>query len=1403
MSANPTTDSEWRSLQAVGPTTSILIEASAGTGKTYQTEGLVLRLVCGLMEPGENQAPIPIERLVIITFTRAAAAELRDRVRARLVFGRNLLHRKRDGGALTKDESDDEINRYLWEATDTERDTYLEHLQTALANYDLANISTIHSFCQEMLATYGLAAGLDPGGLEQVDDTAILTRYTEDLHAALLTRCPADQLAPLSTNGWNLADAAKTIQRNGAKVSPEELIPNDIGWTNTPTVAEVADKMLAELAKLKTDLDKLADEVNDWFSTEAGQAFQQMLKANLVPGFSHWAKAENPVGSLVQWVRSQKQDVTAKDANFWLKKIIEGKAHPKATEAYKSAVPFFESIYARLESIGAPLLAIALHGATRIVRARQKQHGLQTFDSMVRDLADALVREKDTEAKPLRRALQQRFSVALVDEFQDTDSAQWDILREVFLDGDALGHRLIAVGDPKQSIYRFRGANLGVYEDARSYIVEKGGAIYRLPRNFRSDTGVIQAINALFAQASWSPSASTPKAENSTPQADGSTIHYTDVLPKKDSWKRLKSEQTTIAGDLPFDAPFELRWLGNDTVQETAPAPVQYNEAEAAPEPASPRKSKGKKPNAKKPETKSAAPKPLAKKTLEPLATEAAARRIHALLDGTLKLLTDEDPIGRPLAPSDIAVLTTSHAQCEALMRALARYNIPSIRRDNSSVFSGACATWVHTWLAAVADPRNDGLRRQLALTPLVGWEFTKLDAFAANDNDEWIDFCNQIRDAAEKWPKLGFGGAFQRFLDHNRALPRILQQPDGDQDANDLYSLLDICDAETRSQRLSPAGLARWVSQQQANAQNDSESPFSRTLATDKPSVILSTIHASKGLEYPVVLVPYCWSERVPKDNGGVIRFSQKSRLSADAHPKGHADRKANLKIAIAQAQAEAMRLLYVALTRASRKVILWGAHHNDDSPVERLLKSKDAAKVSDLSNLPGPIRDFAVDEPLLTSPSTAPSNAKNKNKAQEKATHKPLEWTGRLHKTWQNASFSSLSGPLKAHQDNNNADGVEDGDANAPDDPGAVQTGSSAEREDGSFDNTAPTLPPITRPPDHLLRPILWESAPQGTEAGKWIHSILEDVSFLCSEEAYRAKDGRTLAELMNSKAEQERVPKRVSEGDPKAKHCAHRIIDERLPGWLTTPLHGPYLRGIPDDFQLTSIADNDRLDELNFDLRVGAGHGSLTGKSACTTRDQQLRDALEEAANDAGLAPETQHWVRSVLERKTSTNQPAPILTRFEGFLNGKIDLIFRIPKSGRYFVADYKTNALTGTEEVVTRNQSWGPTESGGPIPRLRRWHYTRPQLAVSMAHSAYHLQSLLYTVALHRYLQARLVGYHPDTHLGGHLYLYLRGMEGPDTPIEAGSRLGVWTDRWPASTVVAIADALSGTNGGAK
>jgi exodeoxyribonuclease V beta subunit len=194
-----------------------------------------------------------------------------------------------------------------------------------------------------------------------------------------------------------------------------------------------------------------------------------------------------------------------------------------------------------------------------------------------------------------------------------------------------------------------------------------------------------------------------------------------------------------------------------------------------------------------------------------------------------------------------------------------------------------------------------------------------------------------------------------------------------------------------------------------------------------------------------------------------------------------------------------------------------------------------------------------------------------------------------------------------------------------------------------------------------------------------------------------------------------------------------------------------------------------------------------------------EARVRSALERGLDDPSFRGKA--WLRAYLERKNSEGKPASMVGHLRGFLQGFIDAVFQVGEgdSARFIVCDYKTNDLAGTGALRAHTASWEPRaySDGRPI-RLRRWHYDQANLETGMDHHHYHLQALLYTVAVHRMLRQRLESYDYDRHVAGHAYLFVRGMEGEHTWRDpSGRTLGVWLDRWPRATVQGLSDALEG------
>ena len=270
----------------------------------------------------------------------------------------------------------------------------------------------------------------------------------------------------------------------------------------------------------------------------------------------------------------------------------------------------------------------------------------------------------------------------------------------------------------------------------------------------------------------------------------------------------------------------------------------------------------------------------------------------------------------------------------------------------------------------------------------------------------------------------------------------------------------------------------------------------------------------------------------------------------------------------------------------------------------------------------------------------------------------------------------------------------------------------------------------------------PSLLAEMPAGVQVGTFVHRVFEATDFAAPD--LDAELGEHVAATLARRS--------VDVGDPATTTAGLRAAIE-------TPL-GPLLGGRA----LRDLERSDRLDELIFELPL-VGGDQPTGRLTLAAIAGVLRDHLPKSDPIHGYA-----------ERLDDAN----LRQSLRGYLTGSIDLVVRA--DDRFAVVDYKTNWL------------------GAPGEDLTAWHHRPAALATEMQHAHYALQALLYTAALHRYLRWRLPGYDPERNLAGVLYLFLRGMVGPDTPTVDGTPAGVFAWRPPSALVVALSDVLDRGDG---
>ena len=906
------------------------------------------------------------------------------------------------------------------------------------------------------------------------------------------------------------------------------------------------------------------------------------------------------------------------------------------------------------------------HEVVDEVQRRKERARYLTYDDMLTRLQAALADPQHGELAAQR--LRDRFPVVLVDEFQDTDPIQWDILRRAFHQHSTL----VVIGDPKQAIYAFRGADVNSYLQ----VARESTTIATLGTCYRSDRALLDGLDLIMGDASLGDPAIVVRPVGSA--------HPT---------RRLAG-----AG-----APVRVRVL----------PPKENGEQEYV--------------------------NRLRRRIAKDLVAEIAGL-LGPAEPGTGATLALDGREPRPVRASDIAVLVRRNVAGEQIRDALAAAGIPAVLHGSDSVFTSLAARdWLRV-LQALEQPRQS-LVREAALTSLVGWTFPRL---VQADEAALADLSYDFR----RWSRtLAFRGvaALLETMGTDTALSeRVLARPDGERLLTDLRHIAQRLHAQMTGQQLGVAGLREWLAGAIEVAVTDDVTEGLRRLATDAAAVQVLTLHRSKGLEFPVVFLPEAWDCFVPTDErDAVLRLHEDGTEVLDVGGRQAAGRPDRFRRSLAEEAGENLRLNYVGMTRAQCQVVTWwaDARTTTTSALHRFWARP--ARVGD----PDPSYPATLgpaDEPVPRSAQTMVGDASRVltvEKVQPRPPTRrrvgaasPVDLAARrfervLDTAWRRTSYSSLT--AAAH--------------------GAAPAGGvGSEPEPVKEDDESVALPaaPVAAgaagqpsAAGQLLSPM--RDLPSGVDFGTAVHAVLEVLDPTADD-----LPAATLAATTDALS-------RLPHGDLTPETLAEALLPS-----LATPL-GP----LADDRSLAELSPADRLCELVFELPLAGGDRPRA--------DVRLGD----------LAP--------VLARHLAADDPVvgygdllshpPLADEsLKGYLTGSIDAVLRVgpPTQRRYLVVDYKTNWLGRGEPGELSVADYAPTA-----------------LAAAMQAAHYPLQALLYEVAQHRMLRWRLTDYDPERHLGGALYLFLRGMAGPETPRVAGVPHGVFSWKPRATLVTELSDLL--------
>ncbi|RMG58498.1 MAG: hypothetical protein D6717_02845 [Gammaproteobacteria bacterium] len=538
---------------------------------------------------------------------------------------------------------------------------------------------------------------------------------------------------------------------------------------------------------------------------------------------------------------------------------LKGKPTEEEQAEFRKAYDAIPSIrlLRELSALGGadPELVAELEDARSFVLEGLAEAGLArgqlSFNDMIERLHQALEADSD-RARRMARDLARRYPVILVDEFQDTDPLQYGIFSRIHRAAEPGGHTLVLIGDPKQAIYGFRGGDIFTYMQARG----EADRWWKLSVNWRSTPGVIEAVNELFT-------GNRPFSLEEIP------YHRSEAPPSE----RLKARTLTIDG-------------------EPAPAMV-FEEL--------PRKDNGKHIGSKK--------------EAEEWVHASVAAQIAQLLALVAK---NKAKIGdRPLEPADIAILVRSHAQASALRQALLEHGVRAVATERDSIWTSTEAEGLLRLLEGALSPEDRPLPRQALASDLLNLPYPDMHALMT-DPHRWANWVELLAESGNRWRRQGFMAAFLFLLQGlSSALDTdgtdwLQRTPQPERTLTNLLHLAELLQAASRD-HATPELLLQWMKRQIDDATTGEE--YEPRLESDERLVKILTIHKSKGLQFPVVFVPYLWADATGK-NRAISWHEPDEHGWRYLHCPGPCQRG---RLAAAHERlAENLRLAYVALTRA-----------------------------------------------------------------------------------------------------------------------------------------------------------------------------------------------------------------------------------------------------------------------------------------------------------------------------------------------------------------------------------------------------------------------------------------------------------------------------------------------------
>lgn len=822
-----------------------LIEASAGTGKTYSISNLYLHYVL----QGKS-----VSEILVVTFTELATKELKDRIRLNLSLALQVSKGIKEDSLIQTI-----LSLYPGKAV---------YLKSALLNFDQAAIFTIHGFCQRLLTE----SAFESGRLFDVelvkDSTPIINEIVNDYWRSKVFTLSELENSFFKLKRDNFVSLCKTVFNHP-----------DIQVTESFHSGDYEGK-LHQYVQLKL-------KQKEWINISVKILGMLKNEDKTIQSILHDGSLKGNIYKPADWnkkVTILKDQLNKLSSLEELKLILDYFGPKIRTAVKKDQVAPSHKLFEECESLKDQVdeLAMLEEELGKLINLRMKvefftwisekmedirsRNNIMIFSDLITDLHSAL--KSEANDGPLHLKVRDKFKVALVDEFQDTDPLQYEIFNTLFGETNQEAS-FFMIGDPKQSIYSFRGADIFSYLEAK-----KDSNEFTLNANYRSEEGMVKAVNEFFlSKGAEDCFAYAPREET-----QGKGIVFEDVLSKGEVRKLVLKDGSE---------PLQLRWYENsESLKSESFANTSHFFDQAV------------------------------CSDIVELLNQSELGDAYFVKDGSKK---------SSLKPGDIAILVNTHKEAFRIKKLLTKHHVASVVYKSGHLFETQEAKDLLRLLIAIEDP-NDRTMMPLLLSAFL--KETAVSLSERNDSDKY-QFLLELLDYQNNWNRRGVYRTVQKFIEKHQYGVSVLSQKNGERQYSNMMQLCDILHVNELEEGGGLVKLIDFLSKK-IHTERDEEELYLQQLETDVDAVQILTIHSSKGLEFPIVFCPYLFSKSFVESKSKDFYFSelkegQVKKLYEISHGTDDSERHSRLKRR--EVLGEQLRLCYVALTRSvNRCYLYWG---------------------------------------------------------------------------------------------------------------------------------------------------------------------------------------------------------------------------------------------------------------------------------------------------------------------------------------------------------------------------------------------------------------------------------------------------------------------------------------------